>query len=102
MGACSTLGISNFTLNSWMHGEYHVKDPRYKKLAEFIHNVCAMSREQLISAGKINPVIGIFWQRNFDGLRNDTEQMQNIHDDSDTDDMTSGEYMKKYGSLLDE
>lgn len=102
IGACSALGISRFSFDTWLNGTAHVNDPRYKKLAEFIHSVCAMSREQLISAGKINPVIGIFWQRNYDGLRNDTEQVQNIREENDSDDMTSNEYIKKYGSLLDE
>ena len=77
-----------------------MNDPRYKKLAELIYSVCSMTREELISQGEINPVIGIFWQRNYDGLRNDTEQMQSLQDSNQEEDMTSNEYMKKYGNLL--
>ena len=30
-------------------------------------------REQLMSDGKINPVTGIFWQKNWDGLKDQQE-----------------------------
>ena len=100
IGACTALGITTATLSYWKNGQRQVNDPRYKKLAELIYSVCSMTREELISQGEINPVIGIFWQRNYDGLRNDTEQMQSLQDSNQDEDMTSNEYMKKYGSLI--
>lgn len=40
-----------------------------KKVQQF----CAMYREGLMQDGKINPVTGIFWQKNYDGLRDQQE-----------------------------
>lgn len=35
--------------------------------------IMSQIREQLMSDGKINPVTGIFWQKNWDGLRDQQE-----------------------------
>ena len=37
--------------------------------------IMATIRESLMSGGKINPVTGIFWQKNFDGLT-DTQSIE--------------------------
>ena len=75
------------------------KKPEYKEITDFVQTVCSMSRESLISDGKINPVIGIFWQRNYDGLRNDTEQIQAINEQED--DVSQGSsYKDKYRNLI--
>lgn len=102
IGACTAMGISPALLSNWKNGLKRGDDPRYRRLAELVYSVCSMTREELISQGKINPVIGIFWQRNYDGLRNDTEQVQNIQETSENNDFTSSEYLKKYGNLLSE
>lgn len=42
----------------------------------FIKNVrmfCGMYRENLMQDGKVNPVTGIFWQKNYDGLKDQQE-----------------------------
>ena len=74
-------------------------NPEIRQLTEFVKSVCAMSRESLISDGKLNPVIGIFWQRNFDGLRNDTEQVQAISEQED-DYSQGSSYKDKYRNLI--
>jgi len=77
------------------------KKPEYKELTEFVQTVCSMSRENLISDGKINPVIGIFWQRNYDGLRNDTEQVQAINEQEDEYAQFGGNsYKDRYRNLI--
>lgn len=40
-----------------------------KKVKEF----CANYREGLMEDGKINPVVGIFWQKNYDGMKDQSE-----------------------------
>ena len=40
-----------------------------KKVRQF----CSMYREGLMQDGKVNPVTGIFWQKNYDGLRDQQE-----------------------------
>ena len=80
---------------------YYKKKPEYKDLAEFVQTVCSMSRENMISDGKINPVIGIFWQRNYDGLRNDTEQVQAINEQEDEYAQFGGNsYKDRYRNLI--
>lgn len=44
--------------------------------AEFIKKVrlfCSIYREGLMQDGKVNPVTGIFWQKNYDGLKDQQE-----------------------------
>ena len=81
---------------------FHIKKrPEYKELADFVQTVCAMSRENMISDGKLNPVIGIFWQRNFDGLRNDTEQVQAVNEQEDEYAQFGGNsYKDRYRNLI--
>ena len=75
------------------------KDPERRAFVSLIKTTCAMSREGQVSAGKLNPVIGIFWQRNYDGLRNDTEQIQSIQEQED-DDNNNSSYKEKYRKLI--
>lgn len=74
------------------------KDPERRAFVSLVKTTCAMSREGQVSAGKLNPVIGIFWQRNYDGLRNDTEQIQSIQEQEDDDNNSS--YKEKYRKLI--
>lgn len=75
-------------------------DPETKEFVKFVRSTCAMFREALISDNELNPVVGIFWQRNFDGLRNDTEQVQALEE---TDDYSGSKaYKEKYRNLIDE
>ena len=98
LAAAVAMGIKYSDIQAWSVG----KNEEYKQLAIFVKNTCAMMRENLIADQKINPVIGIFWQRNYDGLRNDTEQQQAIQETSKDEGMTAEDYSKKYGNLIDE
>ncbi len=64
------LGIEKQTASEWAH------DTSNKERADFINmvkNVCGMYREQMMADAKINPVVGIFWQKNYDGMRDQQE-----------------------------
>lgn len=46
--------------------------------ADFIKKVrqfCGVFREGLMQDGKVNPVTGIFWQKNYDGMKDQTEMV---------------------------
>ena len=73
-------------------------DPEVRQFTASVRSVCGMFREGMITDGKLNPVIGIFWQRNFDGLRNDTEQIQSIQEQEET--TGNGSYKEKYRKLI--
>ena len=96
------LHVSPWTLKQWASGA--TTNPELKEFAAMALSICSMAREQLISDNKINPVIGIFWQRNYDGLRNDTEQIQtpNNQDVHSDDPKSPSDYIKQYGHLLEE
>ena len=74
-------------------------DPDVRAFCAFVRSTCSMFRESMVSDNKLNPVIGIFWQRNFDGLRNDTEQVQSIQEQNDDDTDNRG-YKEKYKNLI--
>ena len=77
------------------------KDPEIRSFCAFIRQTCAVSRETMVSDSKLNPVIGIFWQRNFDGLRNDTEQVQAIQEQEDEyAQFGSSSYKDRYRNLI--
>lgn len=98
MGAAASMGITHATLAQWAKDDNH---PERKQFAQMVMRTCSLIREGMIADQKINPVIGIFWQRNYDGLRNDTETIQASQDDG-TGTMTADEYRQKYSDLLDE
>lgn len=97
LSAYAAMGFTNETFAVFAKKD----DPEIKQFVSMVKQTCAMNRESLVSDGKINPVIGIFWQRNFDGLRNDTEQVQAIMEQND-DEYTSRSYKEKYKNLIGE
>ena len=78
------------------------EDPAIKEFCTAVRKTCAMFRENMVSTNKLNPVIGIFWQRNFDGLRNDTEQIQAIQETDDNYSAGGSSYKDRYRNLLGE
>ena len=75
-------------------------NPEVKAFCRFIKETCAMFRENMVANNKLNPVIGIFWQRNYDGLRNDTEQVQAAQEQDDDTFGGSQSYKDKYRKLI--
>ena len=77
-------------------------DPEIRAFCRFVRETCAMFRENLVANNKLNPVIGIFWQRNYDGLRNDTEQIQAAIEQEEDYQNGSKAYKEKYRNLIGE
>ena len=100
VGNLAAYASMGFDYKSFLHFSQK-DDPEIKAFCRFIKTTCAMFRENMVSENQLNPVIGIFWQRNFDGLRNDTEQVQTI---SERDDEYSGSkgYKDRYRKLIGE
>ena len=61
--------------------------------------VCGSYRETITGEGKLNPVTSIFWQKNYDGLKDRTEQTVTVQDPLgkavDQDDIK-----KKYADII--
>ena len=95
LGAYAAMGMSKQLFEQFKHKD----DPDIKEFVSMIQTTCAIARETMIADSKINPVIGIFWQRNFDGLRNDTEQVQAAQEMED-DYGGNKSYKEKYKNLI--
>ena len=81
---------------------YRKDDPEIREFCQMVKATCSMFRESMVSDNKLNPVIGIFWQRNFDGLRNDTEQVQSALEQDEDYAGGSKAYKEKYRNLIGE
>lgn len=65
------IGIDKGVAYDWLN-----KGSANRERADFVKKVqyiCATAREGLMEDGKINPVVGIFWQKNYDGLKDQQE-----------------------------
>lgn len=63
-------------IDKGMAWEWSMRNTGNTRRTDFIKKVqkiCAMYREGLMEDGKVNPVTGIFWQKNYDGLRDQQE-----------------------------
>ena len=66
-GAYLALGITKDIVYEWEHQRSGSLQQH-----EFIKKVkafCAFNREVMMQDGQINPVTGIFWQKNYDGMK---------------------------------
>ena len=98
-GAYAACGIDRHIVYRWATGSWRGDDPRYKQFALFIRGVWDEYREMLMAEGKIHPVIGIWWQKNYDGFRDNPLDVVDTTDDGQK--MTSAEIAAKYEGLDD-
>ena len=97
MSAYAACGIDKQTVWAWESGSKRKNDPRYAEFARYVRQVCAEYREMLMSEGKLNPVTGIWWQKNYDGLTdNPTVVVTTVND---TPKMSGAEIAEKYKYL---
>lgn len=61
------LGIDKNTAYDWENGRSFGKE--HSDFIKKVKAICAGTREFLMQDGKVNPITGIFWQKNYDGLK---------------------------------
>lgn len=71
MAAYAACGVSAADIGNWEAGRTRANDKRYKEFAQFIRSVCSQYREQAMVENLINPAVGIWHQKNYDGFRDD-------------------------------
>lgn len=71
LSAYASFGMSKCEVDSWDHSNI----PERREFIRAIKKTCSMSREMLGSGGTLNPVLTIFWQKNYDGLRDQQEHV---------------------------
>lgn len=100
MAAYCAMGITKDQVYQWEHG--NSRGAEYKAFIRFVKSVIAAYRETAISEGKINPVIGIFWQKSFDGLNEMAEYEASNQQEGVTEHMDAEQIAEKYQGLLPE
>ena len=71
MAAYAACGVSSQDVSNWERGLTRASDKRYKEFAQFIRSICSQYREQAMVEGIVSPVVGIWHQKNYDGMRDD-------------------------------
>lgn len=66
MAAYTAMGINKQIAYNIDHGKHGT--PEQKQLIQFVKGLCATYREGMMVSNDINPIVGIFWQKSFDGL----------------------------------
>jgi hypothetical protein len=74
MTAYSAIGVSVDNVSDWTAPNAKNKDR--KQFFEYVKSVCATYREGLMQDSKVHPAVGIFWQKNYDGLKDQKESIQ--------------------------
>ena len=73
MAAYAAIGIDKDDAYEWTNR--NTGNPARARFIKKVQKVCAMYREGLMEDGKVNPVTGIFWQKNYDGMKDQTEMV---------------------------
>ena len=71
-GAYVAIGITKQQAWEWENVRFKA-NPRRADFIKRVRMFCGMYRENLMQDGKVNPVTGIFWQKNYDGLKDQQE-----------------------------
>jgi hypothetical protein len=71
--AYTAIGIDKGTAWEWVNR--NTGNPRRTDFIKKVQQICGLYREGLMQDGKINPVTGIFWQKNYDGMKDQTEMV---------------------------
>ena len=66
------IGIDKNIVSDWIRQDPNLRNDR-TVFVKKVQKICAMYREGLMQDGKVNPVTGIFWQKNYDGLKDQQE-----------------------------
>ena len=100
MNAYHAMGITMQQAYSWKIGGAGSTPERRELIAE-VDSVCSGSREMLAAMGQINPVLAIFWQKNYDGLR-DVQEHSVYQGDPLGEKRSAAEIAEQYSDLPDD
>lgn len=69
-GAYIAIGIDKGTAWDWINRSTNKERSDFVKK---VQRICGWYREGLMAENKLNPVVGIFWQKNYDGFKDQQE-----------------------------
>ena len=100
-GAYAACGVSRQTISEWSHGlKRAANSPEHQQFAKYLQQLCSINREQMMVDGKLNPIIGIWWQKNYDGFSD--RPAAEIEAGDDDQDLTANEIAEKYAGIGDD
>lgn len=100
MQAYAAMGITWQTASNWRKGGPG-STPERRQLIQEVENVCSGMREILASSAKINPVLAIFWAKNYDGMR-DVQEHVVAPGDPLGDKQDPDQIAEKYQDIIEE
>lgn len=100
MNAYNAMGITFATASEWRRGGSGATAERRQLIRE-VDAVCSGTREMLAGTQQINPVLAIFWQKNFDGLRDVQDHVVSAGDPLG-DRQTPEQIQEKYQDIIEE
>ena len=100
LSAYMAMGIDRVTADSWVKG-HAGSTPDRQELIKFVQSVCAQQREAMMAEGTLKEITGIFWQKCFDGFRDNEAIQQEVNNLLDRE-MKPDEVIEKYKNLLKE
>lgn len=100
MNAYSAMGISQAQAWQWKAGA-NGSTPERKALIEEVDSICSGSREIYAQDSQINPVLAIFYHKNYDGLR-DIQSHEVAPMDLLGDKQTPEQIAEKYKDIIDD
>lgn len=100
MSAYAACGVSSADVGNWESGRTRKNDPRYREFALFVKSICAQYREAAMAENLINVAAGIWWQKNYDGFRDDPI-VQDANDNGLEVKQDPAEIAEKYRGIVD-
>jgi hypothetical protein len=91
------MGITKDDAYEWSNG--NVRTKAHSDLIKKVKQICAITRENMMADGKLNPVVGIFWQKNYDGFK-DQQEVVLAPKNNGVEDVDEQELIKKYKKSL--
>lgn len=101
-GAYAAMGITRSMAYDWEHGRKRSGNKEYQQFIMFVKLMIATYRESAIAEGDINPIVGMFWQKAFDGLNEMTEVEASDVQNALAEHTDAKQIAEKYEGLLPE
>ena len=99
MNAYRAIGITAEKASYWLSGR-GFENKRRTEFIRRVQQICASYREMLMQENKISVPVGIFWQKNYDGLKDVSESIVH-HDEGGISNQTAEELEARYADVVD-
>lgn len=100
MACYAACGVDRNDISNWANGRTRKNDPRYKEFAMLVKSICGQYRENAMVEGVMNPVIGIWHQKQYDGFQDspmpDVEPDKGLEMKEDPDEIAA-----RYRDIID-